>query len=32
MKDIDKKSLGKAYKLFESADIDNIAVGTLKGL
>ena len=32
MKDIDKKSLEKAYKLFDSSDIDNIEVGTLKGL
>ena len=32
MKNIDKESLEKAYKLFESSDIDNIAVGTLKGL
>ena len=32
MKDIDKKSLEKAYKLFESADIDNIEIGTLNGL
>ena len=32
MKDIDKKSLEKAYKLFESSDIDNIEVGTFKGL
>ena len=32
MKNIDKQSLEKAYKLFESADIDNIEIGTLKGL
>ena len=32
MRDIDKKSLEKAYKLFDSSDIDNIEVGTLKGL
>ena len=32
MKNIDKKSLEKAYKLFDSCDIDNIEVGTLKGL
>ena len=32
MKDIDKKSLEKAYKLFDSCDIDNIEIGTLKGL
>lgn len=32
MRDIDKKSLEKAYKLFDSSDINNIEVGTLKGL
>lgn len=32
MKDIDKQSLDKAYLLFDSKDIDNIEVGTLKGL
>jgi len=32
MKDIDKKSLDNAYKLFETKDIDNIEIGTLKGL
>ena len=32
MKNIDKESLEKAYKLFESCDIDNIEIGTLKGL
>ena len=32
MKDIDKKSFEKAYKLFDSCDINNIEVGTLKGL
>lgn len=32
MKNIDKKSLEKAYKLFDSCDINNIEVGTLKGL
>ena len=32
MRDIDKKSLEKAYKLFDSCDIDNIEVGTFKGL
>lgn len=32
MKDIDKKSLDKAYKLFDSKDIDKIEIGTLKGL
>ena len=32
VKDIDKKSLDKAYHLFESANIDKIEIGTLKGL
>lgn len=32
MKDIDKQSLEKAYKLFDTNDIDSIEVGTLKGL
>jgi len=32
MKNIDKQSLIKAYQLFESGDIDNIEVGTTKGL
>ncbi|WP_418178875.1 protein adenylyltransferase Fic [Aliarcobacter lanthieri] len=32
MKDIDKQSLEKAYKLFDSGYIDKIEVGTLKGL
>ncbi|MFN4915324.1 MAG: protein adenylyltransferase Fic [Sphingomonadales bacterium] len=32
MKNIDEKSLEKAFRLFESADIENIEPGTLKGL
>lgn len=32
MKNIDKKSLEKAYRLFETAKIDTIEVGTYKGL
>lgn len=32
MKNIDKKSLEKAYQLFESGDIDKIEIGTSKGL
>jgi cell filamentation protein len=32
MKDIDKRSLEKAYRLFETADIDKMEVGTTKGL
>lgn len=32
MKNIDKKSLEKAYRLFESDDINKIEIGTTKGL
>lgn len=32
MKDIDKKSLEKAFQLFQNGDIDLIEVGTTKGL
>lgn len=31
-KNIDSESLKKAYRLFESGDIDRIAIGTTKGL
>ncbi|MBC8124256.1 MAG: Fic family protein [Candidatus Kapabacteria bacterium] len=32
MKSIDKQSLEKAYRLFETGDIDSIEIGTTKGL
>jgi len=32
MKNIDKKSLENAYRLFETGDIDNFEIGTTKGL
>lgn len=32
MKNIDKQSIENAYKLFESGDIDQIEIGTTKGL
>ena len=32
MKNIDKKSLENAYRLFESGDIANVEIGTTKGL
>ena len=31
-KEIDKSSLVKAHKLFDTGDITNIEVGTIKGL
>ena len=32
MKNIDKKSLEKAYQLFETDDIEKIEIGTTEGL
>ena len=32
MKNIDKQSIEKAFKLFDSGDIDSIEIGTTKGL
>lgn len=32
MKNIDKKSLDKAYQLFETGDVDKTEIGTTKGL
>ncbi len=32
MKNVDKESLEKAYRLFESKEIDRIGIGTTKGL
>ena len=32
MKNADKKSLEKAYELYESKAINNIEIGTIKGL
>lgn len=32
MKNVDKKSLEKAYRLFETGDIDKFEIGTTKGL
>jgi cell filamentation protein len=32
MKNIDKKSFKKAFRLFETGDIDNIEIGTARGL
>ncbi len=32
MKNLDKKSLEKAFRLFDSGDIDKIEIGSTKGL
>ena len=32
MKSIDKQSLEKAYRLFETGDINSVEIGTTKGL